>query len=267
MLAHLGWCTNERRRPCAGGAVRFRHPLGRVPAAPSPDSPRPGVDHPGRRRRHGPLAVPGRGQTRETWWLWIHRGQRSGRPRVRHRLMAVHQVHDRRRRSADRDRGAVQTVEGCRSGPARESVDVVQPLVPRLLGLAEVRLEVAGGSSTEAPLAYLALADARELKGRLLASASRARRPGWRSPPDEQMLLRVPVERLVAAALLSGAWVASGRGGRTASYSTCCSAEEAGHRAVPPCRVRYRSRRPELPCRFRLHRGRVDRRPPHHAAG
>ena len=80
-----------------------------------------------------------------------------------------------------------------------ESVDVVQPLVPRLLGLAEVRLEVAGGSSTEAPLAYLAVADARELKARLLAlrvgvrdqARSNPRRScwcafrsnGWSSPP------------------------------------------------------------------------------------
>ena len=88
-----------------------------------------------------------------------------------------------------------------------ESVDVVQPLVPRLLGLAEVRLEVAGGSSTEAPLAYLAVADARELKARLLAL--RVGVPTREVQPEEKLLVRVPVERLVIAALLSGAWLAS----------------------------------------------------------
>jgi putative membrane protein len=88
-----------------------------------------------------------------------------------------------------------------------ESVDVVQPLVPRLLGLAELRLEVAGGSSTEAPLAYLSRADAEALKARLLAL--RVGTPAREAEPDERVLLRVPVDRLVASALLSGAWVAS----------------------------------------------------------
>jgi putative membrane protein len=88
-----------------------------------------------------------------------------------------------------------------------ESIDVVQPLVPRLLGLAELRLEVAGGSSTEAPLAYLAVADARELKERLLAL--RLGVAAREVAPEARVLVRVPVERLVAAALLSGAWVAS----------------------------------------------------------
>ncbi len=89
-----------------------------------------------------------------------------------------------------------------------ETVDVVQPLVPRLLGLAELRLEVAGGSSTEAPLAYLSLSDAQALKAQLLAL--RVGTPSREAEPDERILVQVPVERLVASALLSGAWVASG---------------------------------------------------------
>ena len=36
-----------------------------------------------------------------------------------------------------------------------QAVDVVRPLIARALGLAELRLEVAGGGSSEAPLAYL----------------------------------------------------------------------------------------------------------------
>jgi putative membrane protein len=91
-----------------------------------------------------------------------------------------------------------------------EAVDVVQRLVPRLLGLAELRLEVAGGSSTEAPLAFLALADARELKDRLLA-LRRGEQERERTP-QQRVLVRVPVERLFGAALLSGAWLASAVG-------------------------------------------------------
>lgn len=50
-----------------------------------------------------------------------------------------------------------------------QAVDVVRPLLARLLGLAEVRLEVVGKGDTEAPLAYLRLAEAEQLRDRLLA--------------------------------------------------------------------------------------------------
>jgi putative membrane protein len=53
-----------------------------------------------------------------------------------------------------------------------QSVDVVRPLVARLLGLAELRLEVAGGSGPEAPLAYLSEGDALRLRAELLARAA-----------------------------------------------------------------------------------------------
>lgn len=49
-----------------------------------------------------------------------------------------------------------------------QSVEVVQPLLARLLRLAELRCEVVGASRTEAPLAYLTLADAGRLRQRLL---------------------------------------------------------------------------------------------------
>ena len=50
-----------------------------------------------------------------------------------------------------------------------QAVDVVRPLVARALGLAELRLEVAGGSSAAAPLAYLGEAAAQQLRAELLA--------------------------------------------------------------------------------------------------
>ncbi|WP_375737202.1 PH domain-containing protein, partial [Polymorphospora lycopeni] len=58
-----------------------------------------------------------------------------------------------------------------------QAVEVVRPLLARLSGLAELRLEVVGGGKTEAPLAYLRIADAAVLRERLLTLAGRAGAP------------------------------------------------------------------------------------------
>ncbi|NJP32490.1 PH domain-containing protein [Micromonospora thermarum] len=55
-----------------------------------------------------------------------------------------------------------------------QAVEVVRPLLAQLTGLAELRLEVVGSGKTEAPLAYLSVADAAALRQRLLALAGRA---------------------------------------------------------------------------------------------
>jgi putative membrane protein len=55
-----------------------------------------------------------------------------------------------------------------------QAVEVVRPVLARLAGLAELRLEVVGGSKTEAPLAFLTVADATALRERLLALSGRA---------------------------------------------------------------------------------------------
>ncbi|WP_262286197.1 PH domain-containing protein [Micromonospora sp. MA102] len=55
-----------------------------------------------------------------------------------------------------------------------QAVEVVRPLLAQLTGLAELRLEVVGGGKTEAPLAYLSVAEASALRHRLLAVAGRA---------------------------------------------------------------------------------------------
>ncbi|PZF82487.1 PH domain-containing protein, partial [Micromonospora deserti] len=55
-----------------------------------------------------------------------------------------------------------------------QAVEVVRPLLAQLTGLAELRLEVVGGGKTEAPLAYLSVADATALRYRLLVLAGRA---------------------------------------------------------------------------------------------
>jgi putative membrane protein len=57
-----------------------------------------------------------------------------------------------------------------------QSVEVVRPLLAQLTGLAELRLEVVGGGKTEAPLAYVAVADAVALRERLLGLAARTPR-------------------------------------------------------------------------------------------
>ncbi len=50
-----------------------------------------------------------------------------------------------------------------------QAVDVVRPLLARLLGFAEVRVEVAGGAGSGIRLAYLRRADAEQLQAALLA--------------------------------------------------------------------------------------------------
>ena len=58
-----------------------------------------------------------------------------------------------------------------------QAVELVQPLLARLFGLAELRLEVVGASKTEAPLAFLRLDEARALRQRLLDLAHIRRAP------------------------------------------------------------------------------------------
>lgn len=64
-----------------------------------------------------------------------------------------------------------------------QAVDVVQPLLARLLGLAELRLEVAGGTGSAVQLAYLREPDAQRLRSELLALAAGLRRPSAAAAP------------------------------------------------------------------------------------
>lgn len=58
-----------------------------------------------------------------------------------------------------------------------QAVDVVQPLLARLVGLAELKLEVAGGSGSAVSLAFLRESDALALRAELLALAAGLQRP------------------------------------------------------------------------------------------
>lgn len=53
-----------------------------------------------------------------------------------------------------------------------QAVDVVQPLLARLLGLAQLNLEVAGGSGSAVQLAFLRESDAESLRAQILALAA-----------------------------------------------------------------------------------------------
>jgi putative membrane protein len=52
-----------------------------------------------------------------------------------------------------------------------QAIDVNRPLLARLTGVAELRIEVIGAKKTEAPLAFLTVAEAGDLRRRLLALA------------------------------------------------------------------------------------------------
>jgi len=85
-----------------------------------------------------------------------------------------------------------------------QSVDVVRPLFARFLGLAELRLEVVGGSGgAEAPLSYLGEQEAHQLRARLLDLAA-GRSAGDSSVPaeQEQVLVVVPLGPLIWSTLL-----------------------------------------------------------------
>jgi len=92
-----------------------------------------------------------------------------------------------------------------------QAVELRRPLLAQLTGLAELRLEVVGGSKTEAPLAYLTVRDAAALRERLLALAGRTPSvelrpdagPQVAAPSLEQPLLRVSNRDLVISQLLT----------------------------------------------------------------
>lgn len=87
-----------------------------------------------------------------------------------------------------------------------QSVEVVRPVVGRILGMAQLRLEVVGGGSTEAPLSYLSEDDAIALRARMLAGAH-GDPVAAAAPSDERILVVVPSRTLVASLLLSSSTV------------------------------------------------------------
>jgi putative membrane protein len=86
-----------------------------------------------------------------------------------------------------------------------QAVDVVRPLVGRLLGVSELRLEVAGGTQSEAPLSYLSVDDAVRLRAELLARSAGIAADTPEAP--ERVVHEVPTDRLVGSTVLSGGFI------------------------------------------------------------
>lgn len=103
-----------------------------------------------------------------------------------------------------------------------QAVDVVQPLLARLFGLAELRFEVADASGHALRLAFLRVAEAQQLRASVLAAAAAARtagtpevpetvgegaRPGEAPPSSasvpETLVAQAPVARIIASTALT----------------------------------------------------------------
>ena len=97
-----------------------------------------------------------------------------------------------------------------------QGIDIVQPFVARLFGLAELRMDVAGGGAREGSLAFLPLAEARSLRAALLSrrDAVRATEPAPAPAPavrpavgpavgPERVLAQLDLGMLLVSLLLS----------------------------------------------------------------
>jgi putative membrane protein len=89
-----------------------------------------------------------------------------------------------------------------------QAIDIVQPLLARIFGLAELRFEVADAGESAVRLAYLKIDEARQMRATILARAAgvaldptRPEEPAPEAP--EHPVLSVPPSRLVGSLLLS----------------------------------------------------------------
>ncbi|HEY5274879.1 MAG TPA: PH domain-containing protein [Acidimicrobiales bacterium] len=85
-----------------------------------------------------------------------------------------------------------------------QAVDVVEPLLARVFGLAELRIRLAGSSRVDGRLAYLDEPTAVRLRERLLVGQQHAEPEV--EPPENALLATVQLSRLVGAVFLSGTW-------------------------------------------------------------
>jgi putative membrane protein len=102
-----------------------------------------------------------------------------------------------------------------------QGIDISQPFVARLLGLAELKMDVAGGGAREGSLAFLRLTEAEDLRSTLLSRRDAVRAGRSAPPPDvvgseaggdgaappteasERVLARLDLGTLVVSLLLS----------------------------------------------------------------
>lgn len=86
-----------------------------------------------------------------------------------------------------------------------QAVDVNQPLLARVVGMAEVKVEVAGAGDSRVTLQYLTRTDAERFRGEVLARAA-GLRPDVGTAP-QRVLVTVPPKDLVLSLLLSSTTV------------------------------------------------------------
>ncbi|MET7277960.1 PH domain-containing protein [Kribbella sp. NPDC005582] len=87
-----------------------------------------------------------------------------------------------------------------------QAIDVAQPFVARLLGMAELRMDVAGGGKSDGKLSYFKYAEAGELRTVLLVRAKgeqAVQQQDQEQQQEPEALLVVPTKRLLGATLLS----------------------------------------------------------------
>ncbi|TDW88247.1 putative membrane protein [Kribbella pratensis] len=95
-----------------------------------------------------------------------------------------------------------------------QAIDVAQPFVARLFGMAELRMDVAGGGKSDGKLSYFRYDEAQQLRTTLLVRA-KGERAAEQQEHDQQAealappLLTVPTNRLLGATLLSSTVVGS----------------------------------------------------------
>jgi putative membrane protein len=86
-----------------------------------------------------------------------------------------------------------------------QAVDVIEPWLARILGVAEVRVRTGGGTGADARLAYVPSPNAYQLRAGLLALAHGL--PVHTPAPDERILFSVSNSRLIVSAVFAGASV------------------------------------------------------------
>lgn len=101
------------------------------------------------------------------------------------------------------DKGVLTRTETRLQLSRLQSVDVVQPLLARLAGLAEVRVEVAGAGESRAAIQFLTLSDAQALRAEVLGRAAGVHPDAGEAP--EQVLHVVPAPLLIKALMMRGA--------------------------------------------------------------
>ncbi len=95
-----------------------------------------------------------------------------------------------------------------------QAIDVAQPFVARLFGMAELRMDVAGGGKSDGKLSYFRYEEAQQVRTTLLVRA-KGEQAAEQQAHDQQAeamappLLTVPTNRLLGATLLSSTVVAS----------------------------------------------------------